>query len=293
MSRFAIGLALGLAALWWMFALSLRQLSAPLLIWEDQQVTFTRANPLDPYSVPGFVNPPWTSLLLLPTSLLRAALPVGGLELAVLAQWLIYAAALTLLALRERWPVAGLLVVMTSPLALDSALELNIEWVVALGLVLLPRWPLLSPLFMLSKPQVALGWLLGQQRGVWMSWLLGAVLLGLASVLLWGDWWVRWQAKSDEKLVAWMVNAAPSGTIGPLLATILGLGLALWAVRRHDSLMGLLAGLCFVPYVAFYSLMIPFTLLAARWPRLGLLISLTLWAVLLPLILAFPWAEAP
>lgn len=285
--RTTILLALGSAALWWLFALALRHLNAPLLIWDDQQTTFTRANPYNPYSVPGFINPPWVSLLLLPTSLMRAA---HGLELAVLAQWLIYAMGLAVLAWRERYPVAGLVIVMTSPLALDSALELNIEWVVVLGLVLLPRWPMLSPLFLLSKPQVALGSLLGQSRTVLVRWLLGAALLGVASVLLWSDWWVAWQASSQQKLVAWAVNAAPAAVLGTLPAAALGLALAALAARRRDELIGLLAGLCFVPYVAFYSLMIPLTMLAARWPRWGLLISLTVWAVLLPLILSVSWA---
>jgi len=289
--RLLILLAASLAALWWMLGLSLRQLDAPLYIWDDQQTTFTRANLAVPYSVPGFINPPWTALPLLPIAALRAHLPYG-LELAILAQWLIYGAGLAALALRERWPVAGLLLALTSPLALDGAVELNIEWVVVLGLLLLPRWPLLSPLFMLSKPQVALGWLLGQERAVVVRWVVGAGLLGLASVLLWGAWWNDWQASSNSKLVAWAVNAAPSGLIGTLPAAALGLGLAWGALRRRDALLGLLAGLCFVPYVAFYSLMLPFVVLAARHPRLGLLISLCLWALLLPLVLAVPWAQA-
>jgi len=289
--RLTILLAAALAAFWWLFGLALRQLDAPLYIWDDQQTTFTRANLTAPYSVPGFINPPWTVLPLLPIAALRAHLPYG-LELAVLAQWLIYAAGLAGLALRERWPLAGLLIALSSPLALDASLELNIEWVVVLGLLLLPRWPLLSPLFMLSKPQVALGCLLGQECAVVVRWLLGAGLLVLTSVLLWGAWWEDWQASSASKLVAWAVNVAPSGVIGPLLSVALGLGLGWWALRRRDSLLGLLAGLCFTPYVAFYSLMIPFVVLAARRPGLGLLISLTVWAMLLPLILSVPWAAA-
>lgn len=283
-------LALMLALAWWSFGALLRPYHQFILIWNDQQATFTRANPLDPYQVAGFINPPWTSVLLAPLRLLEPLaqmLRLGYVELSVLLQWLMYALILAELIRRhtQKAPFA-LFIALSSPFALDNAIEFNIDWLVALGLLLPPSW---SVPFLLSKPQLALGWVLGWRLPQQMRWLILSALLGLASVLVWGDWWQDWQANiTDKQISLMMVNAAPSAALGTLPAGIIGLGLALWAWRRKDGLLGMLAVMFFAPYLARYSLLLPFSLLAARYPRLALLISLVLWLMILSLFIASP-----
>lgn len=282
-------MALCLAGGWWLFGLWLRATNAPLLVWDDQFSTFIGTSIRQPYSVAGFLNLPWTTLLLAPLQVFRVT--PYPLELAVLTQWLIYAVALAELARRHgRWPLIGLVIALTSPLALDTAVEINLEWLVALGLLLPPA---LGAALMLTKPQVAIGWILGYDRRRLLQWVIGAAIVGLLSVLIWGDWWTDWQISAAAKTGAQsVVNAAPAFFIGTLPAALIGVVLVFFAVRRHDVVLGLIAGLFFVPYVAAYSLLIPFTLLSARHPRACLIVSLIIWAVVLSLIVNYPWATA-
>src|SRR5258708_30814095 len=80
----ALVIALVMAVVWWLVALLLREAQvAP--VWYDQATNFTRLgfHLADPYSVPGFVNPPWTAILLAP-------LAIFPLPLATLIQLCLY-----------------------------------------------------------------------------------------------------------------------------------------------------------------------------------------------------------
>lgn len=275
--RTPLGQALALAALlaffWWAAALALRGSGIRLLVWDDQVSTFTAANLIAPYSVPGFVNPPWTMVFLAPFSLLP-------LEWAVLAQMLIYFLTLTVIIHkfgRGRVRLAAI-VALTSPLALDTALELNIDWLVCLGLLVPPSYS--APL-LLVKPQNALGYLLSFSWRDLIRWGIVALITALVSFLVWGNWIQGWIDNTQSKLVVWAINVAPVALIGIPGAILLGLALAVVAVRRHDPVWGILAGVCFVPYLAGYSALLPFTLVTARFPRAALVISGAIWCAVL------------
>ena len=95
-----------------------------------------------------FANPPWTAALLAPFGLLP-------LELSALLQIGLYFAILTGVIYKFGGSFKTVLIVFTSFMALDSAIELNVEWLVALGL-LVPA--ALSGPLLLVKPQIALGY---------------------------------------------------------------------------------------------------------------------------------------
>lgn len=267
------GLIFGL--IWWLLALMIAQNEAlrafGLTVWGDQQWTFLQIPHAlaDPYRVPGFVNPPWAAIFFLPL----ASLP---LETATFIQTAIYFAALTLLIDRMgqgsgRW--LALIAALGSPFAFDAVIELNLDWIIALGLLLPPVW---SAPFLLAKPQIALGWVLGMKPPQIRRWIIVALLTLLASLLLWGDWPARLLDNGVRYPVSWLINVAPLAYLGPL-SLLLALFLVWRALHRRDPVLGVLAGLCLVPYIAPYSLLIPYTLAAVRWPRALLILTAALW----------------
>ncbi|MBN2469984.1 MAG: hypothetical protein JXN59_04595, partial [Anaerolineae bacterium] len=110
---------------------------------------------------------------------------------------------------------------------------------------------------------------------LWPGWIQGMLADIQANTL--GDWGSR-------------INLAFSSLMPRPLAWAIGAALAGLAVYRRDVVIGVFAWQFFVPYATFYGWMPAFALLAARWPRIALVISLTLWAlygsVLVPYLLA-------
>lgn len=271
-------LAVGIAILWWGFAFFLRGSNLPILIWDDQLATFTVGNLARPYDQPGFVNPPWTMLFLWPFSL-------PPFEIAVLLQLIVLLAAIIGVIFkfgdRQSTRLASL-IVLTSPFALDNALQLNIDWIVVVALLLPPAY--CAPL-LLTKPQNAIGYLLSLKWPQLVRWTAITLGLVLISFVLWGNWPLEWLENSNEKLVVWQINIAPNAFLGYPLAIILGIIVLVLALRRRDPVLSILAGMCFVPYLASYSAILPFALIAARLPRLAALISVTIWFVVFQLVL--------
>lgn len=275
-SKQALGLALLLGLAAWLIAYALRERGG-FLVWDDQLATFTNAAHYlgDPYALPGLKNPPWALLPLIPFSFL-------SLPLATLIQMLIYFGLLAAVITRFGGGLGAVALTLTSPLALDAAINLNIDWLVALGL-LVPR-PWSAPLLLL-KPQNALGYLLSFSWRDFVRWVLAALVTFLLSLLLWGAWPLAMIEAARRYSVAWQINLAPQSVIGVPLALALGLALAFIAYRRRDPVIGILAGLCFVPYIGSYSLLLPFGLIAARWFRPALIVGLGLWIALLAVLL--------
>lgn len=255
------------ALMWWGVALQIRAHElAP--VWIDQQRIFipVARQLADPFQVVFFANAPWTALLLIPFSLLP-------LPLAVLAQLCLYFAILTAVVFKFGGGLKTVLIVLTSFVAFDAAVELNVDWLVALGLLVPPTWS--GPL-LLVKPQVAPGyWLSFKGRQLLIS---GAVLLAvlLLSWVIWPGWPLQMR-EAAAPLTERAYNLAPMALLHPIISFVIGVALAWRTIKQHDPVLGILAGLFFVPYIAFYSLLIPLALAATRWPRMALLISVVMW----------------
>lgn len=238
-------------------------------IWGDQAWTFLagRTRLATPYEIGGFVNPPWVQLFMLPFTFLPFIW-------AVWAQMQLYFFVLVLLIRRHGGGTLAVLVVLTSAFALDTAVEINIEWMVVLGMLLPP--PYGAP-FLLSKPQIGLGYVVGYTPRQFVLWCLGVAGAVFVAWLLWGAWWDDLLMNYERSPVSLLLNNAPRLYLGLPLSIATGvvlMGVALW---RRSSWLGALAWLFFVPYIATYSLMVPFALLAARFPRAALLFSFGLW----------------
>ena len=269
----ALGVALGMAVLWWIAALGFEARIGGLS-WGDQRETFTQVvhHLDDPYAALAWPYVPWAAVPLIPFGLIET-------RGAVLAQMIVYCSLLALIVRRFGGGVGAVLLVLTSALAFDTAIEINLEWIVCLGLLVPRAW---SGPFLLVKPQVALGYWLGFR---WREWLWGGVVvLGVLaiSLLVWGWWPERmWADIQQNTLGRWgsFINIAPSVLVPRVVAWGIGLLLAWRAWRRKDTALGVLAGLCFVPYVTSYNALPAFALFAARAPRWALLISLCMWAL--------------
>jgi hypothetical protein len=258
-----------LALVWWGAALQIRaQELAP--VWIDQERIFMPAarQVTNPFQVGWYANPPWAALILAPFGLLP--LPV-----ATLLQQCLYFAILRAVIFKFGGGLKAALITLTSFIAFDTAIELNIDWLVAFALLIPPAWS--GPL-LLIKPQVAPGYWLSFKPRQWAYG--GGVLLAalLVSLVIWPGWPLHMRDQAAQ-ITERSHNLAPMSVLPPVVSLAIGAAFAWRAVRRHDPIMGVLAGLFFVPYIAFYSLLIPFALAVIRWPRIGLLISLALWLI--------------
>lgn len=268
----SVGIATAVAIVYWLIALRLGD-SGSFLVWNDQEVIFLRGVEFvrNPYDVPAFFNPPWAMVTLLPFS----AMP--DFRLGVLGQLIVFGVLLTLLVYKFNGSGLSLFAVLSSPIAFESALELNLEWIVCMGLLVPPRFSM--PL-VLVKPQVAPGYFLAfTPRQLLEAGGVFAVVL-LLSIGVWGFWWEALFQTAANFRLALQINVAPMHLLSVYVSIPVGMILAIYAFRNRDATIGILAGMFFVPYFASYSLIIPLALLAVRWPYAVLIVNTAIWVIL-------------
>ncbi len=269
--RRALIVAVVLAVVAWLIVLWFRAQPDPINIWTDQEAVFRRAvlNASQPYTVGWFVNPPWILLLIAPFSLLP-------IELSVLVQAVCYFLVMTAIIYRFGGDFTAVLITLTSFVALDAVIEMNVDWIVLLGLLV----PLeISPFFLLLKPQLALGYYFGVP---WRKWPVivgvGLVILAITS-LIWPNWVVDLFNIVRGSTLQHTFNIAPMKLLpfSPFLSWIIGAVLTWFSFRRQDPPLGILAWFFFTPYIALYSLVLLLGILAIRWRFLAIAMSATLW----------------
>jgi len=258
-----------MALIWWSVVLTLKSLNV-LNVLVDQHTIFLPAGQMvqDPFQVEGYFNPPWTAALLLPFSLLPE-------PLAILLQLVLYYVLMVLIIHKFGGGRKEVLLALTSFIAFDSALELNVEWMVCIGLLLPVRW---SMPFLIIKPQTAFGYYLGiDWRKILSAGVIAILFIG-GSLLIWPDWITMMIAQiQGGTLTARIYNLAPISLIGAPVSILAGLLLTWRAVKRRDPVLGIFAWVFFVPYLALYGMLLHMSLLAVRLPRVALIISLALW----------------
>ncbi len=266
----ALIIALILAVVWWLVALIFRANNLAT-VWFDQGSNFTQLgyHISDPYQVKGFVDPPWTAILLAPFALLP-------LSLAVLVQLCLYFVIMTAVIFKFGGNAKTVLLVLLSFIALDSALELNIEWLVYLGLLVSPAF---SGPFLVIKPQDALGYWLTFKRRDFVRAVGVLLAVVLVSLILWPGWPMKMLTAIQQNTLGHFYNIAPVALMPWPIAIIIGLILAWFGFRRRDPFLAIWAWLFFAPYLTYYSLLLPFVLLAIRYPRVALLFSAMMWLI--------------
>lgn len=278
----ALALAVGMALFW--IAIVLRvEARTGIFLWADQSRIFTRLDETiaNPYADQLYTYVPWGAVIAYPLALLPFRWSAG-------MQLVLHFVLLTLLIFRYGGRWWTVLLVLTSSLAYDTALEISLEWVTVIGL-LVP--PMLSGPFLLVKPHQALGaWLAYRWRDILWASVLVFVIMAM-SLLVWPNWMADMaHAWVNNTLGSWgtRVNIAFSRLIPRPISWGIGLALAWLAFRRKDVILGVVAWQFLVPYVTFYGLMPVFALVATRWPWAALAISLAAWVpysqVLLPFL---------
>ncbi len=194
-----------------------------------------------PYEVEGFFNAPWATLPLIPLAILPEQ--IGRI-------YLVFAAvtAFGYVAHKLGGSRTAVIAVLLSPLVLHEVLNGNIDWLVALGLIL-PPW--LGLFFLVIKPQISIGivlflayetWRIGGWKGlvrtfapVTLAFVLSLALFGL------------WPLRSAREIDLWW-----NASLWPVSIPV-GVALLVAAIRRNDLHFSMAASPCLSPYVLFHS----------------------------------------
>lgn len=268
-------MASGLALFWWLVVVLLIRPADLVAVWYEQKYVFTEvgSHVFNPYRLERFVNPPWAAVFLAPF-----ALP--PLEVAVLLQLCLYFCLLTLIIYKYGGNRTGVFLTLTSFMAMDNALELGIDWLPAIGLLMPPA---LSGVFLLVKPQIALGVGMTYTRRQILQGGVFMLIFLLVTLLIWGYWPDEMQSAvqrytyDDQPTNPY--NIAPSAVLPWPVSYLIGLTLGWTAFKRKDAALSILAWLFFVPYILFYSLLLHFAVLTVRLPLLAKIIYGALWLI--------------
>jgi len=269
-------IGLGFAMLFWIIGL-LVQDNGTLFIWGDQLWTFTSATShlANPYGSAGFFNMPWAMLMLIPFDFMP-------LEIAALSQIILYFVLLALVAYKFGGGRFSLIIALSSALALDAALEINIDWIVCIGLLVPPIW---SGPFLMVKPQTAFGYVFSFSRSNFIKATIVVLSTIIIAFILWGNWPLTLLENLQKYETNALVNLAPMSILPVWVSLIIGIALGVWAVRKHDAILCIIAGLFFVPYIAPSSLLVAFALMAIRWPYIVLFVNAVCWVIVIQIIL--------
>lgn len=271
--REAILIGAVVAVVWWVVALLLYTYSPVVLVWHDQIHIFRPPELATPYGTGGFVHPVWVVVLTYPFRWLP-------LEMSTLVQALIYFIALALVIVKFGGNRRAILITLCSFISLDAVLQMNIDWLVILGM-LLPAWA--SGPFVLAKPQIGLGYYFGLYPHDLLRAVLVMVIMGVVTLLIWGWWPSIILEKVGELSIGRFFNIAPLQYLS-YLSIVIGIILAGFAFRRKDVPLGVLAGLFFTPYISAYSLPLMLGMLAIRWQRLALIITVVYWFLIIVIV---------
>ncbi len=226
------------------------------------------ARPWNPYSIKGFVNPPWVALILYPISFFSEAVSLAinaGLNMAIF----------TLLILKRRGNLFSLLLTLTSLPFLSLLANGSIEWIPALGFVLQGE---IGMIFLLGKPQsgVLAAWVWLRERLMETIFVLMGV--GIVSFLVWGNW----IEKALENVKGMPGMSEVNVSLFPWSIPI-GVVLIIYLLKHKsvnaidDEILAVLATLCIAPYFVPHSLSILFALLSISHQRIASVAWFLLW----------------
>ncbi len=258
-----------MALVWWLVALWIRERES--LVWHDQVFIFRASVQAmaDPYTVSGFVHAPWVTLLIAPFSWLP-------LEISTLLQsgLLFGLIAIAVFKFGGDWKATA--IALTSFVALDAVLEMNVDWCVIVGLVVPVEY---SAPFLLIKPQLALGYYFGVRPHRWLRTAIIGGLILLIAFVIWGNFVAKIIALVPSFSIGRDFNIAPLNLLPWPISLAIGLALAYMAFRRRDPPLGIIAWFFFTPYVSFYSLVLLLAMIAIRFRLLAIIISVSLWVI--------------
>jgi hypothetical protein len=204
-----------------------------------------------PYTIKGFLNPPWAILPFVPLALFPEAV---GRAIVLLGS----ATALGVTAYRLGARPLALAAFLVSPIVMHGLLNASVDWLVLLGFILPPQ---IGLFFVIIKPQVGftlvLFWLIESWRTGKLKettrifWPITAATL--ASFLVFGFWPLRF----GQTLSYWW-----NASLWPESIPV-GLVLLVAAYKQRNARYAMGAAPCLSPYVLFHSWMGALVALAA------------------------------
>ena len=269
MRREAIFIGIVVAILWWIVAMYLYKNPVGVLVWYDQEHIFRNAPLATPYDAYGFVHPIWVVVLSYPFRWFP-------LEIGTLLQSLIYFVALALVIVKFGGDRRAILLTLFSFPSLDAVLQMNVDWLVIVGM-LLPVW--ISGPFILAKPQIGIGYYLGQQPRDLLKAAVLMMVVFTVTVLIWGWWPEIIIGRVQNASISRFFNIAPVHYLG-VVSILISIVLGIIAFIRKDVPLGVLAGLFFTPYISAYSLPLMLGMVAIRSRRLAFVITISYWIVM-------------
>jgi hypothetical protein len=141
----------------------------------------------------------------------------------------------------------SLIIALSSLLAVDTALEINIDWMVCIGLLVPAVW---SAPFLMVKPQAAFGYVFSFNRRDFIRASIVGLVVILAAFLIWGNWPLDLWNNIQEYQTNVLVNLAPKEILSLPIAFAIGIALGIYAFRKRDPILCTVAGVFFVPYTA-------------------------------------------
>jgi hypothetical protein len=230
-----------------------------------------------PYDVPGFHNPPWMVLLLLPFGLFplhvgRALFFIASILIFIFILWKTESNALTAVA------------VFLSPTLLGGLLASNPDLFILSGILLSPTWGLLV---LLLKPQIGMGLFFYYLYWSWKDGGLKNSLIIFAPVVI-------GYLVSLALFPALISKLLHKSAIDPWNRSIFPYGIPLgifflWlAIRKKNPYLALAVGPFFSPYLTYYSyLAVQIALLhkdvekVIRRDLLQFILTVILWSIML------------
>lgn len=193
-----------------------------------------------PYNTPGFYNPPWALIPLLPLMILPK-----GVDLTVFI--LIGLAAIGWTAYKLESNEFGIAAIILSMPTITLFWDANIDWLVVLGFALPPQ---IGLFFVTLKPQIGIGvavyWLVKTwTQGGWREIIkvfgpvTGATLISFAAYGLWPMVWKDAPRPGYVGLWPWSIPV--------------GLVLLVIALRKNSIKFAIGAGPCFATFLEFHS----------------------------------------
>lgn len=194
-----------------------------------------------PYTIAGFINPPWVLIPMIPLLLLPVNIGRAILAIAMMVS-------LSIVARKLGAHVVGIAALLLSPPVIQLFIDGNIDWIVTLGFILPPQ---IGLFFLAIKPQVglmvALFWLIN-------SWRIGGirevikVFMPFLIILLLSFAIYGFYPLNDTNDLAWAGNSS----LWPVSIPI-GLALFVHSIRKNNIKFSIAASPWLSPYVLLHS----------------------------------------
>jgi hypothetical protein len=204
-----------------------------------------------PNQVEGFINPPWTALLL--------GYGLFSLKISNVINLLLNISMLLWAVYKVKGGWLGIFLTFTSPLFFDMSRVNPIDWIPLLGFLLPPMWGF--PL-MVTKPQtLGAAMLIKWKQGKFsIKTILPLVLIIGSSFLIWGNWVNLSETRS-------ILNTSHNFSMWPF-GIPFGIGLLTYAWKNNDDILAGASTYLLIPYFAPYSIVCLLALLSGKHKKL-------------------------